>query len=179
MVCCKSSAGAVTQFIPTITATFGYSTFISLVLTAPPYIFTILCSLFFSFTSDKYEERGYHIAGAIMFSCCGYIMAAASPASLIATRYLACFIALGGLYGTYNAQLAWVSTSIPAPKAKRAAGYAIVNSIGNASQIWAPYLFDPKTAPRYIVSEVHPTPVKPVKPVIASPPYLTHSLLSR
>lgn len=79
-------------------------------------------------------------------------MAAASPANMIATRYLACFIALGGLYGTFNAQLAWVSTTLPHPKAKRAAAYAIINSLGNASQIWAPYLFPQSDGPRYLTA---------------------------
>lgn len=45
-------------------------------------------------------------------------------------RYASLFLMLGGLFGSYNIALAWISSSFPRPRAKRASAYAIINSLG-------------------------------------------------
>lgn len=35
--------------------------------------------------------------------------------------------------------LAWISSTFPRPRAKRAMAYAVINSLGNVAQIWSPY----------------------------------------
>lgn len=59
---------------------------------------------------------------------------------------------LGGLFGSYNIALAWISSSFPRPRAKRASAYAIINSLGNIAQIWSPYLYPKAQGPKYTVS---------------------------
>ena len=115
----KTSAGAVTSFIPTIVATFGYSKTETLLLVSPPYVFATIAALTISFTSDKLGERAYHIIVPIFAAMAGYIIAASSLS--LAARYLAMFLALGGVYGSYNVALAWISTtvSLPSPLSTR------------------------------------------------------------
>jgi len=48
-----------------------------------------------------------------------------------AARYFSLFLMLGGLFGSYNVALAWISSSFPRPRGKRAAAYAIINSLGS------------------------------------------------
>jgi MFS family permease len=48
-----------------------------------------------------------------------------------------------------SSALAWISSSFPRPRAKRASAYAIINSLGNIAQIWSPYLYPKDDAPKY------------------------------
>ncbi|KIR34351.1 nicotinamide mononucleotide permease [Cryptococcus deuterogattii CA1014] len=58
----KTTAGAVTQFFPTVIATFGFNKVITLVLLAPPYLVTTGLSLLISRLSDRKPERCFHLA---------------------------------------------------------------------------------------------------------------------
>lgn len=148
IVITKTSAGAVTSFIPTIVATFGYSKVETLLLVAPPYVFATIAALTISYTSDKLGERAYHIIVPIFFAMAGYIIAASTMT--LAARYLAMFLALGGVYGSYNVALAWISSTLPRPLEKRSAAIALINTVGNLAQIYSPYLYLKQNGPRYL-----------------------------
>ncbi|GAA5898681.1 hypothetical protein JCM6882_000895 [Rhodosporidiobolus microsporus] len=143
----KTTAGAVTQFFPTVVQTFGYSKVITLCLTAPPYLFTTVLSVVISRLSDRKPERCFHLAIPLGFGLVGYAIAAATLNT--AARYVSLFLMLGGLFGSYNVALAWISSSFPRPRAKRAMAYAVINSLGNIAQIWSPYLYPKSDGPKY------------------------------
>jgi len=82
----------------------------------------------------------------------GYIIAASSMA--LPARYLAMFLALGGVYGSYNVALAWISSTLPKPLEKRAAAIALINTVGNLAQIYSPYLYLKQNGPRYLTAMI-------------------------
>lgn len=84
----------------------------------------------------------------ILLGMVGFIMMACTTAT--GPRYAGLFLALGGVYGSYDPALAWISSTIPRPRAKRAVALAIINMIGNMAQIYSPYMYDTNFAPRYI-----------------------------
>ncbi|OCF45725.1 nicotinamide mononucleotide permease [Kwoniella heveanensis CBS 569] len=143
----KTTAGAVTQFFPTVIQTFGFSKVITLLLLAPPYLLTTGLSLLISRLSDRKPERCYHLAIPLAVGMTGYIIAVSTLKT--GPRYFSLFLMLGGLFGSYNVALAWISSTFPRPRAKRASAYAIINSLGNIAQIWSPYLYPSSDAPRY------------------------------
>ncbi|ODN84937.1 hypothetical protein L202_00783 [Cryptococcus amylolentus CBS 6039] len=143
----KTTAGAVTQFFPTVIVTFKFSKVITLVLLAPPYLVTTALSLLISRLSDRKPERCFHLAIPLAVGMIGYIIAASTLQT--GPRYFSLFLMLGGLFGSYNVALAWISSTFPRPRAKRASAYAIINSLGNIAQIWSPYLYPSSDAPRY------------------------------
>jgi hypothetical protein len=106
----KTSAGAVTSFIPTLVATFGYDKVQSLLLVAPPYVFATIVALLVSWSSDKRGERAFHIIVPIFFGMSGYIIAASTM--VLGARYVGVFLMLGGVYGSYNVALAWISSTV-------------------------------------------------------------------
>ncbi|GAA6039056.1 hypothetical protein JCM8097_000175 [Rhodosporidiobolus ruineniae] len=130
--------------------TFGYSKVMTLVLTAPPYLFTTVLSVVISRLSDRKPERCFHLAIPLAFGLVGYAIAAGSLN--IGARYFSLFLMLGGLFGSYNVALAWISSTFPRPRAKRAMAYAVINSLGK--QIWSPYLYPKSDAPRYTTAFV-------------------------
>jgi MFS family permease len=144
----KTSAGAVTSFIPTLVATLGYNQVNSLLLVAPPYVFATIVALAVSHSSDRMGERCYHIVIPIFFGMVGYIIAAATLN--FAARYISLFLMLAGVYGSYNVALAWISSTLPRPIEKRAAAIALVNTVGNFAQIYSPYLYPSTDGPRYL-----------------------------
>jgi MFS family permease len=144
----KTSAGAVTSFIPTLVATFGYGKVETLLLVAPPYVFAAIVALAISFSSDRFSERSVHILAPISFAMAGYIIAATSMT--LAARYVSLFLMLGGVYGSYNVALAWISSTLPRPVEKRSAAIALINTLGNVAQIYSPYMYLKQLGPRYL-----------------------------
>lgn len=82
----------------------------------------------------------------------GFIIAAAT--TVLAARYLALFLMLAGVYGSYNVALAWISSTLPRPVEKRAASIALVNTVGNIAQIYSPYLYPSSDGPRYLTAMI-------------------------
>ncbi|TVY55192.1 putative transporter [Lachnellula cervina] len=147
-----TSAGAVTSFIPTLVATFNYSRVDTLLLVAPPYVFATIIALAISYSSDKRHERCFHIVVPIFFGMAGFIIAAST--TILAARYLSLFLMLGGVYGSYNVALAWISSTLPRPVEKRAAAIALVNTVGNIAQIYSPYMYPKSDGPKYLTAMI-------------------------
>ncbi|PYH93874.1 MFS transporter [Aspergillus ellipticus CBS 707.79] len=148
----KTSAGAVTSFIPTLVATFKFSSVQSLLMVAPPYVFAAVVALTISISSDRHSERYFHLVAPLVVGLAGYIIAASTIT--LAPRYFSLFLMLGGVYGSYNISLAWISSTIPRPLEKRAAAFAIANMVGNFAQIYSPYLYNSNTGPRYLTAMI-------------------------
>jgi MFS family permease len=144
----KTSAGAVTSFIPTLVATFKYTPINTLLLIAPPYLFATVTALAVSWSSDKKSERAYHILLPIFAAMLGFFIFAATTSPIL--RYLSLFLMLAGVYGSYNVALAWISSTLPNPIEKRSAAIAIINTVGNCAQIYSPFMYLPESGPGYL-----------------------------
>ncbi|KAK0498380.1 MFS general substrate transporter [Armillaria luteobubalina] len=134
------------QYLPTITATLGFSTTITLLLTFPPWAFATLFALANSWHSDRTGEKFGHIALSYGFALLGYIVALS--AKTVAGRYVSLFGMCMGFSGGIIL-LGWISTSIPRPPVKRAASIAFVNGFANIGQIPTSYLWPSKWGPKY------------------------------
>jgi MFS family permease len=110
IVITKTSAAAVTSFIPTLVATFKFSSVQSLLMVAPPYVFATFVSLAVSILSDKLSERYFHLILPLAVGMAGYIIAAAT--TTLAPRYFSLFLMLGGVYGSFNVTYAWISSTV-------------------------------------------------------------------
>jgi nitrate/nitrite transporter NarK len=106
----KTSAGAVTSFIPTLVGTFGLGRVQTLLLVGPPYVCAAAVSLAVSRMSDRIGERGYHIVGPMVGAMFGFVFAAAT--TNVGARFLSLFCMLSGVYGSYNVALAWISSTV-------------------------------------------------------------------
>jgi len=102
--------------------------------------------------SDKLEERSYHIIVPMAFAMFGFAVGAATMN--LSARYLSLFLMLGGVYGSYNVALAWISSSLPHPIEKRSSAIAIINTMGNLAQIYSPYFYLPDNGPQYLSAMV-------------------------
>lgn len=110
IVVTKTTAAAVTSFIPTLVATFEYPSVQSLLLVAPPYVFAAIVAMAVSMSSDSMSERYLHLVIPLAVGMVGYIIAAST--TTLAPRYFSLFLTLGGVYGSFNVTYAWISSTV-------------------------------------------------------------------
>ncbi|KKY17974.1 putative allantoate permease [Phaeomoniella chlamydospora] len=144
------TAQSFNNFFPSIVGTLGYNSTITLLLTAPPYFFAFLCSLAISFHAARKKERGFHIAIPLSFALLGNLMAMFTPA--LSSRYFSMFLMTAGSYSPYCLCVSWLSSTMPRPRAKRAASLAIVNLMGaGVAHFYTAYMFPDFQKPRYYI----------------------------
>ncbi|KAK4494376.1 hypothetical protein PRZ48_014674 [Zasmidium cellare] len=131
--------GSIANFFPALVASLGYSSTISLLLTAPPYVLAGFVYYGIMFYSDR-KNTVYPIIMLCITIATGMYIIPMSTTS-IGARYFSMmilpFASVGPqilLYKTTNLHLA-------RPVSKRAAASALVNAIGGTSNIWTSYLY--------------------------------------
>lgn len=123
---------------------------ITLVLTAPPYLFGAIVSFLVAYSSDRRNERGYHISVPMLVAIIGFIVSAATlntPA-----RYFASFLYCAGAFAANAAVYSWAASSLNQTPEKRACATAIVNLTSQLGNIWSPYFFPASDGPRYLMA---------------------------
>ena len=110
------AAGTVTNLFPTVVATLGYSSVISLLLTVPPYALAVITSFFNAWHADKTGERYFHITLPLYFAVIAFIIAASTTA--VGPRYFAMMLMPAGVYTGYVVAPGWISNTLPRPPAK-------------------------------------------------------------
>ncbi|PBL03644.1 MFS general substrate transporter [Armillaria gallica] len=135
-----------TNFFPTLTQTLGFSTTISLLLCAPPWILAAVLCLFNAWHADRTGERFFHVSGWWWAVMTGFILALSTMNT--AARYVSLFFMACGLVGT-SITIVWLSNSIPRPPAKRAAAIGMVNGVGNLGTLIGSYTWKAVWGPEY------------------------------
>ncbi|KAG8720690.1 hypothetical protein FRC11_003110 [Ceratobasidium sp. 423] len=134
------------NFFPTLTATLGYNTTISLLLAAPPWILASVACLLNAWHADRTGERFFHIAGWWWLVIVAYIIALSTMET--AGRYVSMFLMASG-YAGFALTLVWVSNAIPRPPAKRAAAIGIINGFGNIGNLIGSFTWKAQWSPKY------------------------------
>ncbi|KAL4919853.1 major facilitator superfamily domain-containing protein [Aspergillus aurantiobrunneus] len=135
------------NFFPTLTATLGYSHIISLLLVAPPYLFTAVYSCIHSHISDRRGRRFWYMMYPAPIAIAGFALFM-SPVTTFGVRYFSMFLMLF-IYSMNNTLNAWISTSISRPPAKRAAAYGFVAMMSNTCAIWTPFTYRERDSPHF------------------------------
>ena len=73
-------------FFPTLSATMGYNSTVTLLLCAPPWAFATIVAFVLCRHSDRTRERFWHIAISLAFGIVGFIIAISTMS--IAARYI-------------------------------------------------------------------------------------------
>ncbi|KAH7928175.1 MFS general substrate transporter [Leucogyrophana mollusca] len=133
-------------FFPTLSATMGFNTTISLVLCAPPWIFTTLVAFVVSRHSDKNRRRFVYIAATDFAGIVGFIIAMCTMN--ITARYISLFL-MAQMYAGLIVFYAWMSNSFPQPPAKRAASIALINALSQLGNVIGAYVWPTVWGPTY------------------------------
>ncbi|KAF9891366.1 hypothetical protein FE257_004222 [Aspergillus nanangensis] len=144
------AANGFKNFFPTAVETLGFNTTITLVLTCPPYLIAGIISVYWSWSSGKYNERTWHITVAKLIAIFGFVLGCATLNT--GARYFAMVVFAIGTYAVNSIILGWVASTCGQTKEKKASALAIVNTIANVSFIWTPYLWPTSDEPRYTIA---------------------------
>ncbi|KAF8916433.1 major facilitator superfamily domain-containing protein [Mucidula mucida] len=134
------------NFFPTLTQTLGFSTTVTLLLAAPPWIFSSIMCCLSAWHADRTGERFFHMAGWWWGVILGFIIALSSMS--IAARYVSLFLMACGYCG-FSLTAVWVSNVVSRPPSKRAAAIGLVNGIGNIGNLMGSYTWKDDWGPSY------------------------------
>ncbi|RKK71286.1 hypothetical protein BFJ69_g11134 [Fusarium oxysporum] len=151
ILCANHTAYGFNNFFPTIVRSMNLGNrTITLVLTAPPYLFGAAVSFLVAYSSDRFNERGYHISVPMVFAIIGFILSVATLNN--SARYAASFFYCAGAFAANAAVYSWAASSLNQTPEKRACSTAIVNLLSQLGNIWSPYFFPASQGPRYVMA---------------------------
>lgn len=146
-LCVTMPAYAISYFITLILRGMGWSVANSLLLSAPPSIFTAVCIMFFAWLSDKYCQRALVIGIQTCITILG--MSLTGFAAQPGWRYTGLFLANAGSGGCIPGILAYASNNVVS-HTKRAVSTAVIVSFGGIGGILATTVFRQADAPSYL-----------------------------
>ncbi|KAK7513842.1 MFS transporter [Phyllosticta citriasiana] len=162
---CSLLTQAFQYFLPSIVETLGFGNITTLLITAPVWILTFFVALVATYSSGRTGDRSIHIACLSMVSVAGNIICVSTlntPA-----RFFGMFLMPLGTICSYQILLTWLANTFPRPLVKRSATISIANMLGNASNIYAPYMYPSSDSPRYIAGGIATAAVSGVVAVLA------------
>ncbi|KAI4677962.1 uncharacterized protein J4E84_008909 [Alternaria hordeiaustralica] len=136
----------VSYFIPTMLRGMGYTSTSAQWMTVPIWSCGAVFQLFWSWTSDKTEDRRWHNAGLLAFA--GVATLVALLVSNSAVKYAMLCLQTGAMYTTVPLILNWTSEVMSQPARKRSIAIALVNSFGHTSFIYGSFLWPSAEGPR-------------------------------
>ncbi|KAJ7711481.1 major facilitator superfamily domain-containing protein [Mycena metata] len=134
------------NFCETLTQTLGFSTTVSLLLAAPPWVVASVVTCLDAWHADKTGERYFHVAGPWWGVMVGFIISLATMNT--GARYFSMILMACG-YAGFSLTIVWVSNVIPRPPSKRAAAIGIVNGVGNLGNVMGSYTWKAAWGPQY------------------------------
>ncbi|KAI0359688.1 MFS general substrate transporter [Trametes cingulata] len=146
MTCSQLLGLGFVNFFPTIAGTLGFSTTVTLLLAAPPWILATIVCCVNAWNADRTGERFFHVCTPWWGVILGYIIGVSTMS--IAGRYVAMFLMACG-YAGFALTAVWVSNAVPRPPAKRAAAIGIVNGFGNLGNLISSYVWKAEWGPDY------------------------------
>ncbi|KAH9856028.1 MFS general substrate transporter [Lenzites betulinus] len=146
MTCSQLLGLGFVNFFPTIAGTLGFSTTVTLLLAAPPWILATIVCCANAWHADRTGERFFHHCAPWWGVIIGYIIGVSTFS--IGGRYVAMFLMACG-YAGFALTAVWVSNAVPRPPAKRAAAIGIVNGFGNLGNLISSYVWKAQWGPDY------------------------------
>ncbi|KAM0750917.1 MFS general substrate transporter [Meredithblackwellia eburnea MCA 4105] len=134
--------GSIANFFPTIVQSLGYNSTLTLVLTAPPYIFAGFVYAGITWYSDRKNSAYKVMMVLISISIVMYIIVISTVN--VGARYFAMMCLPFSSVGSQIILYKVINTHLARPISKRAAASALVNAIGGTSNIWMSYLYTGK-----------------------------------
>ncbi|EGN94398.1 hypothetical protein SERLA73DRAFT_77800 [Serpula lacrymans var. lacrymans S7.3] len=133
-------------FFPTLSATMGFDTTISLLLCAPPWI----CATFIVFSISRYSDhtkrRFIFILVTETISIIGFIISMCTMNTV--ARYISLFLMIHSFAGVV-VFYTWMSNTFPWSPAKRAVCLAFMNSISQLGNVCGSYVWPSTWGPSY------------------------------
>lgn len=139
--CCNFSFAALSNFLPTIVQSMGYSSINAQGLTAPAYCAAFLLCILAAWVSDRYGHRGFIVAGFAAMGAVGYgLLAGVRDMEKTGVRYLGVWLAACGVFPALAINITWLLNN-QGGDSKKGAGLGIVLIVGQCSSLISSTVF--------------------------------------
>lgn len=102
-----------TCYTATIVTSLGYQSIEAQLLTIPPWVVGYIFALLYSFSADRLNARGYHVAFGSMLGAMGWLTSGCLPSHAYLARYGCLVLASAGAFPCVAPLSAWVSGNSP------------------------------------------------------------------
>ncbi|KAG1734636.1 MFS general substrate transporter [Suillus lakei] len=138
-------------YFPTLCATLGYDTTVTLLLCAPPWVFAGMVAFALTWYSDKKQRRYKYFVVSNALAALGFIMSISTMNK--AVRYISLFLMTQVLAGSL-VLWGWISNTFIREPAKRAVAIALINALGQIGNVVGSYVWPSNWGPTYRYSYV-------------------------
>lgn len=97
-LCYGVAASVASNFLTQIIGRFGYSTVKTNLFTVAPYACGTLAMMITAYSSDRFRERGFHLASSLVLVIIGCILLTTLPVESVGAAYFATFLITMGAY---------------------------------------------------------------------------------
>ncbi|KAJ5609818.1 hypothetical protein N7528_009084 [Penicillium herquei] len=147
--CCNYSFSGLSNFLPTILESLGYTSVNAQGLAAPPYFASFLGCIAASMVSDRWGNRGLVVIFSAMVGTAGYlILTCVQDESKTAARYAGIWLATMGIYPALSINITWMLNN-QGGESKKGVGMAILAIFGQCSSLISSSVFPESDAPLY------------------------------
>ncbi|KAG1781985.1 major facilitator superfamily domain-containing protein [Suillus placidus] len=133
-------------YFPTIVATLGYDTTNTLLLCAPPWVFSTIVAFVISRYSDKTQKRYVFLFASSALACVGFIISICTMNT--AARYTSVFL-MAQISAAYMVIWGWINNIFAGEPAKRAVAIALINGLSQTGNIIGAYVWPTNWGPTY------------------------------
>ncbi|KAG2044649.1 sugar transporter [Suillus americanus] len=138
-------------YFPTLCATLGYDTTVTLLLCAPPWVFSCIVGFALAWYSDKKQRRYRCFVFTNALGVLAFIISISTMNK--AARYISLFL-MAQIFIGYMTLLVWISNTFAREPAKRAVAIAMMNAVGHIGTIVGSYAWPLKWGPTYRYSYI-------------------------
>ncbi|KAG1746432.1 major facilitator superfamily domain-containing protein [Suillus lakei] len=133
-------------YLPTIAATMGYDTTVTLLLAAPPWVLATIAAFAIARYSDKKRKRFIFIFASNALAALGLIISICTMD--ISARYTSLFLMVQ-VTGGQVVFLGWINNTFAREPAKRAVAIAVISGLSQTGSILGSYVWPPQWGPTY------------------------------
>ncbi|KAG1878784.1 major facilitator superfamily domain-containing protein [Suillus subluteus] len=133
-------------YFPTIVATLGYDTTNTLLLCAPPWVFSTIVAFVISRYSDKTQKRYVFLFASSALAGVGFIISICTMNT--AARYTSVFL-MAQISAAYMVIWGWINNIFAREPAKRAVAIALINGLSQTGNIIGAYVWPINWGPTY------------------------------
>ncbi|KAL4888673.1 MFS general substrate transporter [Aspergillus ambiguus] len=139
---------SLSYFLPIIIKGMGFDSNTSMLLSTPPYYWSIIPLLITSFLGDRFRLRGPFVIFNSICIIVGLLMVSQPPENQVARRFSGCFLATGGYVSNYTMQSAYLANNM-IDQWKRATTIAAAGVFYSLGTVAGSYLVRQQEAPQY------------------------------
>ena len=128
-----------TAYFPNLIDFIGYRDAQGSLLSIPPYVLALICTLVGGFSVSKNKQFSYHMALFLSISSCGFVLMAIFEASAKVVIYLSACLACCGAFPAFAILMAWLGSHVKG-HTKRAVVIGFVVGTGQIGGIILPHI---------------------------------------